>query len=67
MSSRLAILAGSELCWPLGILLLPASFMMVTAQLQAKLASQMPCGVDATSHPLSCPSHTSLLPLPFYR
>lgn len=66
MSSHLAVLAGSELCWPL--LLLPASFVMVTAQLQAKLASQMPCGVDANSCPLSCPSHTcrSLL-LPFYR
>lgn len=64
MSSHLAVVAGSELCWPLGILLLPASFVMVTAQLQAKLASQMPCGVDANSCPLSCPS---LLLLPFYR
>lgn len=67
MSSHLAILAGSELS--LGILLLPASFVMVTAQLQAKLASQMPCVVDADSCPLSCPSHTCrpLLLVPFYR
>lgn len=67
VSSHLAVLAGSEL--PSGILLLPASFVMVTAQLQAKLASQMPCGVDADSCPLSCPSHTCrpLLLLPFYR
>lgn len=65
--SHLAILAGSELS--LGILLLPASFVMVTAQLQAKLASQMPCVVDADSCPLSCPSYTCrpLLLVPFYR